>query len=261
MEFNERLKALRMQAKMTQQDLSRLLGVSVVTIRNWEAGLKQPSMAAIIALSKTLCASSDYLLGLKPDTQNQIIPITKAETRLLSDYRVLDYYGKKAVDAVCAVEKERAAANERIIDFAEHTTVRYIPKYFTPSAAGYAVPLDGDEYEMIPVDDSVPNDADFATIAHGESMAPYIHDGDTIFVKNDSELDVGDVGIFIVNGARYCKQYYVDNDRNLTLVSANPALRGSNIYVSAESDTTVTCCGKVLLPENIPLPDYFLEEL
>jgi len=83
----------------------------------------------------------------------------------------------------------------------------------------------------------------------------------SLFVKKDCELDVGDVGIFIVNGARYCKQYYIDKDRNLTLVSANPDLRESNVYISAESDATVVCCGKVLLGESIPLPDYFLEEL
>ena len=258
MEFHERLRALRTGASMTQKELGDLIGVSVMTVRNWEAGTKQPSMQAIIALSKALRTTADYILCIEKNPVTHTMPMSRSEAKLLTDYRSLDRYGQKAVDSVCAIEKLRVEETEEKM---RGRAVRYIPKYSTPSAAGYAVPLDGDEYELIPVDETVPHDADFATVAHGSSMLPYIHDGDTVFVKKDCELDVGDVGIFIVNGARYCKQYYVDEARNLVLVSANPELRESNVYISAESDATVVCCGKVLLGESIPLPDYFLEGL
>ena len=258
MEFHERLIALRTQASMTQKELGDAVGVTVMTIRNWEAGTKQPSMRAIIYLSKTLHTSADYILGMENNQIVHTMPMSRNESKLLKDYRTLDRYGQKAVEVVCAIEKLRVEETEEI---KRRSKIRYIPKYSTPSAAGYTVPLDGEEYELIPVDETVPHDADFATVAHGNSMLPYIHDGDTVYVKKDCELDVGDVGIFIVNGARYCKQYYIDEDRNLTLVSANPDLKGSNIYISAESDATVVCCGKVLLGENIPLPDYFTEGL
>jgi len=258
MEFHERLRALRTQASMTQKELGDLIGVSVVTVRNWEAGTKLPSMAAIVALSKTLHTTADYILCIENNPVVHTMPISRSESKLLTDYRSLDRYGQKSVEVVCAIEKLRVEETEEI---KRRSKIRYIPKYSTPSAAGYSVPLDGDEYELIPVDETVPHDADFATVAHGNSMLPYIHDGDTVFVKKDCELDVGDVGIFIVNGARYCKQYYIDEARNLTLVSANPDLRESNVYISAESDATVICCGKVLLGENIPLPDYFTEGL
>lgn len=33
-----------------------------------------------------------------------------------------------------------------------------------------------------------------------------------------------------------------------------------NVYASAESGPEVMCCGKVLLNEPVPFPDYFLEE-
>ena len=136
---------------------------------------------------------------------------------------------------------------------------RYIPRYSTPSAAGYSVPLDGDDFEMILVDDSVPSDADFAVGIQGNSMYPYIHDGDTVYVKKDCDLSVGDVGIFCVDGAMYCKQYYIDADRNLTLVSANPRLRNTNVYLSSEGSSEFRCYGKVLLECRIELPDYLFE--
>lgn len=55
-------------------------------------------------------------------------------------------------------------------------------------------------------------------------------------------------------------ELYVDKKRNLTLVSANPDLCHSNIYVSADSETSVKVCGKVLLGRRIDLPDYLFED-
>lgn len=110
---------------------------------------------------------------------------------------------------------------------------------------------------MLLADDSVPADADYAVCISGDSMEPYIHDGQMVFVKETQELYDGDVGIFCVDGAMYCKQYYVDEDRNLHLLSANPNRINANIYVDGESGSSVKCCGKVLLGKSIPLPDYF----
>ena len=130
----------------------------------------------------------------------------------------------------------------------------------TPSAAGSSVPLDGVDFEMILVDSSVPEEADYAVYIQGNSMYPYIHDGDMVYVKKDAELSVGDIGIFCVDGAMYCKQYYLDDNNNLVLVSANPELRHTNIFVSADSGRSVKACGKVLLKEKIDLPDYLFED-
>lgn len=87
-------------------------------------------------------------------------------------------------------------------------------------------------------------------------MYPYIQDGDTVYVKKDCELSIGDVGIFCVDGAMYCKQYYIDKDKNLTIVSVNPRLRNTNIHIGADSEASVRCYGKVLLDCQIELPDY-----
>lgn len=265
MEFNKRLRSIRIQASLTQKQLSEIIGVSVMAIRNWESGTKQPSMQAIIALASALHTSSDVILGIKSDSVLMQSPISRAEAALLSSYRILDKHGKKAVDTICAIEKSRVIdvvpKSASAIDSREAASpARYIPKYTTPSAAGYSAPLDGDDFEMILVADDVPYAADFAVMIQGDSMAPYINDGDTVFVKKTCDLDVGDVGIFSVDGAMYCKLYYIDDERNLTLVSANPALKNRNVYVSAESGATVVCYGKVLLNEPVPFPDCFLEK-
>ena len=262
MKLGERLKSLRIKQGMTKKELSNRLGVSTVSIGHWESESKNPSMSAIISLAKIFCVTTDFLLGVTAEQEKEELLLSKSEMTLLTNYRVLDKYGKKVVDTVCVIEKARIESEQvsrnTIIEIRKKAG-RYIPRYITPSAAGYSEPVDGDDYEMIPVDENVPDDADFAVGIQGNSMHPYIRDGDTVYVKKDCELSVGDVGIFSVNGAMYCKQYYLDSERNLTLVSANPELRNSNVYVGADSDAAVKCYGKVLLDYKVELPDYLFE--
>lgn len=254
MGFPERLKAARLRHPLTQKQLGKILGVSIMTIRNWESGEKSPSMHAIIDLTRVFGISADELLGTKRSNLSDW-PITSAESSLLKTYRSLDTHGRKVVDTICALELSRVeetAPKNRI--------TRMIPFYLVPSAAGYSAPIEGSDYEMMEIDDSVPHGADFAVRIQGDSMAPYIEDGDIVYVKKQNELGVGDVGIFSIDGAMYCKLYYTDEERNLTLVSANPERKSSNVYVSADSASTVMCCGKVLLDAAIPFPDYFNEQ-
>ena len=266
MDFGQRLKNFRIERGFNQQQFAKAVGVSVVAVRNWEYNTKKPTMDALLSIAHTLQISLDTLLDFSVDRQRRTITLSSTERTLLKNYRALDSYGQKAVDAICSLEKERidgAYTKEKsnVVAFkSKVVSERFIPRYTTPAAAGYSVPLDGADFEMLLVDDSVPPQADYAVDIQGDSMAPYIKDGDMVYVQKDCELSIGDIGIFCVDGAMYCKQYYVDEERNLLLVSANPKLRRSNVYVSADSGTSVTVCGKVLLGRRIELPDYIFED-
>ena len=266
MKLNERILSLRIKHNLTQKALSDMINVSVVSIGGWESGTRKPSAEAIIALAKVFSVTTDYLLGVTIDHEKDALLLTQREKTLLTNYRVLDRHGKKAVDTLCVIEKSRVmsdiplCAKQFTAASARTNSARYIPKYTTPSAAGSSIPLDGDDFEMILVDDNVPADADFAVSIQGNSMSPYIHDGDTVYVKRDATLAIGDVGIFCVDGAMYCKQYYLDDDRNLILLSSNPRLKHTNVFVGAESRADVRCYGKVLLNCRVALPDYLCED-
>ena len=251
MDFSSRIKALRLQFPLTQKELADSIGVSIMTIRNWESGEKSPSTQAIISLSKLFEVSADELLGLRP-TNLSCYPMTKEESKLLRNYRTLDKYGRNVVETVCVLERERIESSEQ-----EETTISTIPMFVTPSAAGYSAPIDGDDFVMISPHNDSPAGADFAVRIQGNSMEPFIKDGETVFVRRQTELNNGDVCIFSINGSLYCKLYYVDKDRNLTLVSANPDMRDSNVFISADSGATVVCYGRVLTKTPVPFPEYF----
>ena len=268
MDFGQRLKNLRLERGYTQKELGSAIGVSVVAIRSWEKNAKKPAMDALLSLGHTFNVSMDTLMDFHVGNVSKTsLVLSPAEKSLLKNYQLLDLHGRKAVETICAIELERVSSAQRapepkkIINIEEVKATRYMPHYTSPSAAGFSVPLDGADFSMMPVDDSVPDVADYAVDIQGNSMEPYIHDGDMVYVQKDAELSIGDVGIFCVDGAMYCKQYYLDNsERNLILVSANPDLRNSNVYVAADSGRSVSVCGKVLLGRRIELPDYLFED-
>lgn len=267
MDFGQRLKNLRLERGFTQQELSNAVGVSTVAVRSWEQNAKKPNMDALVALGRTLNTSIDTLLDfhLGGGVQNHVFILSPEEKAFIGRYRELDPFGRKMVSTVCALERERIEAAApvklptKILHLPMAESERYIPRYTTPSAAGSSVPLDGTDFEMILVDNSIPAEADYAVNIQGNSMYPYIQNGDMVYVKKDVELSVGDVGIFCVDGSMYCKQYFINENGNLELVSANPELRHTNIVVSPDSGTSVRCCGKVLLEHRIELPSYLFE--
>ena len=65
--YTERIKYLRTEKGLSQEDLAKELGVSNAIISRWENGLREPSMSSLIALAKFFHVSIDYIVGLTDD--------------------------------------------------------------------------------------------------------------------------------------------------------------------------------------------------
>ncbi len=65
--FSERLKSLRKSTKITQNLLSKDIGVTERTIRRYEYMEIEPTASIIIKLANYFNVSADYLLGLSDD--------------------------------------------------------------------------------------------------------------------------------------------------------------------------------------------------
>lgn len=64
MELKEKIKAARLDARMTQKQLAKEVGVSLRTIQFYESGERTPQNAAIIMrLAKALNVKTDYFLS------------------------------------------------------------------------------------------------------------------------------------------------------------------------------------------------------
>ena len=80
---------------------------------------------------------------------------------------------------------------------------------YMPAAAGTGNPLDdADAYEMMSFPESVvPEQADIGVRISGDSMEPAFHDRQIVWVQKCSELNVGEVGIFLYDEQAFIKLY------------------------------------------------------
>lgn len=69
--FGLRLRALRNEKKLTQDELGKLLNVSGKTIGTWERDSRQPNIEAINKLASIFDVTTDYLLGNSNEKQPQ----------------------------------------------------------------------------------------------------------------------------------------------------------------------------------------------
>lgn len=82
------------------------------------------------------------------------------------------------------------------------------PLYLLPASAGTGQFLDGDTFEMISLaQNHIPENADFGIRIAGDSMEPLFLSGQIAFIQKTTQLHPGDIGVFIVDGESYIKQY------------------------------------------------------
>jgi len=62
--MNEKLKSLRREKGVTQDEVAKELGITKSCYSNYEQGLREPSYAILVKICKYFDVSSDYLLGL-----------------------------------------------------------------------------------------------------------------------------------------------------------------------------------------------------
>ncbi len=64
MEFKEKIKELRNEKGLTQKQVATLIGTTDSCYRNYELGIREPSLDILKKLCQALDASADYLIGL-----------------------------------------------------------------------------------------------------------------------------------------------------------------------------------------------------
>lgn len=67
--FGEKLRALRLENKMTQQQLADKLELVKGSVSAYEQGTKYPSIEVLIKICQVFHVSADYLLGLADDME------------------------------------------------------------------------------------------------------------------------------------------------------------------------------------------------
>ena len=252
MSFGEQMRRRREELGLTRQALADRLGVSVSAVGNYETGISAPKEEVLLRLFDALEAEPNYLY--RGSYRAASGGHSDEERRLLAKYRDLPLSGRQTIHTLVDALTEMTDDLRTAAPAAERRQEpRVIPLYRTPAAAGYAAPVFGEDYELIPVTGDVPPGAELAVRIQGDSMAPVIADGDVVYVNHDP-LQNGDIGIFCVDGAMLCKQYHRDALGMTYLFSLNRARADADVVLTSTGTRSLACFGRVMLPHRLAVP-------
>ncbi len=226
------LSEARKARKLSQHDISSELekyGVSKShkTVSAWEKGLAEPNFTTLMALSKILGITDIYdrYYGDTPE----------------HPYTLLNDEGKAKADEYIELlvnSGKYAKQKAEIIEFIS----REVKLFYLPASAGPGEFLESsDDFEMITLPQTAPDDTDFMIRIQGDSMQPQFMDGQTVYVRQQDAVENGDIGIFGLEGKSYIKKMRSTPDGNF-LISLNPKYDP----IPIQPDASFKVFGKVL---------------
>lgn len=191
----------------------------------------------LIKISEKFQLSLDFLIK-GTDTDNVVL--TDEEKNLLEIFKKLSSTDKTRISeraktlAELAAEraaKERAAEQPKKAvqitapaadeqpepeDDEPEQLIKIMHSFYKVSA-GRGFDLSGDnEWEEIEIPDTrEARKADYALTIQGDSMEPIYYNGDIVLVKKQDAIDIGQVGIFVLDGSGFIKKY--NGDRLISL--------------------------------------------
>jgi phage repressor protein C with HTH and peptisase S24 domain/DNA-binding Xre family transcriptional regulator len=245
--------------------LSEMTGIPLGTLSKILAGISDsPKLSNVVAICDALGCSLDYIILGIPENHNNFT-LDAGEIRLVENYRKLDTHGKELCALVVDKELQRVTCSEyseksgakvlsadevraRIAEAgaSKHFGKRAIRLYELPVSAGIgefldessSVFADEDAGERIYIpDNSKTAEADFALKISGNSMEPKYKDGDILLVTDCDSVEVGEPGIFLLDGSGYFKIFGGDR-----LISLNKSYGD----IMLKDFQSVWCGGRVI---------------
>lgn len=274
MTLGGRIRASREKAGITQEELGKACNVTKQTIFKYENDIiTNIPLDKLKAISIYLDVSPAYLMDWETEDGGYDIGIAQIETGLSEDEIIrfveskgilykgntlfvsdeamalaadydhrMDDWGRKAVRELADIEiarfvdENRRAIQDEVEDPEDNVT--YFPlRCSTQSAsAGTGTYLGPEAFETIYVqENALTRRATFGVPVSGDSMEPRYHNGDILMVEGAEELDVGEIGVFSVDGEGFVKQLG-DGE----LISLNPK------YAPVPLTESTWCHGRVI---------------
>lgn len=235
--MGDRIRELRIAAKMTQKDLALRLNVKDGAVSKWESGtVENIPRQTIQAMADLFNVSPPYLMAFSDDPGRSGGPgivLSALEASMVRDFRKLDSFGQETVRAVIKCELKRCQSPD-----AEMVKYYQIPVLRVGAAAGIATPMEDAGFDMVDLVKPPPLRTSFGLRISGDSMEPKYHDGDIVFVREASSISSGQIGFFTIGMDCYVKQAGISG-----LISLN---RKYAPIAPVEGGDPIVCRGIVL---------------
>ena len=216
----EKLKARRIELKMTQKDIADQLGISYQAYSAWERGVKEPSKEKVQRLEQILRVPKGYF------TEIEIVRL----------YNTLSNKGKDQVVEYARglVQKEKT---QQVISVEEKLYEYHV--YEKMSAGIGASVYDDCNYDTVYFNEELAHD--FASWVYGDSMEPLYPNGSVALICETGFDYDGAVYAVVWNSQTFIKKVYYEKD-GLRLVSINHDYK--DIYIPHDKNPRII--GKIV---------------
>lgn len=248
MSFGKRLKERREQLHITQSQLAEKLGITKGAVGNYENGVSSPKEEILLKIFDTLEVEPNYLFQDSFTKSDFLCSLNEQEH--VKKYRDLDDHGKDIVNTILNKEYEyqKSLKQQSLKDHPQETEHAYLFQdnrmYMTQYDYGVSAGVGNflDEWDVpksiVPVSDTpMAHKADYILKVDGDSMLPKFKNGDRVFVKAQETINMNEMGIFIIDGKCFIKQFKGDH-----LHSLNPEFDD----IAFNENQNIKCVGKVL---------------
>ena len=208
MTFANNLKNLRAMKCISQAKLADVFGFTQQAVGRWEQGQSTPDYDTLVKLSKFFNVSTDYLLG-RSDSPTGSYSADIGSPSKEKTIRIPILGRVAAGNPIGAIEE--------IIGWEE------IPKKL---AAGSTC---------------------FALRVCGRSMEPRILAGDTVIIRQQPDVDSGDIAVVLVGGEEATVKRVKKQKDGIILVATNTTVYEPHFYSNQEiKDLPIQILGKVV---------------
>lgn len=226
------LRALRKARGLKQPELAAMLGITKNAVTNWELGLSRPQTGFIPQLCEIFQCTANELFGMPEEHR-----LTDKELKHLRLYRAATPYEQHCVDGLLEVMMESREENLRLECKNKFMPVDIIDLEASAGTGNYLDEWEPDKDAMyLRICRDVCR-ADAVVTVSGDSMMPTFMNGEQILIQRTDSIEPGQIGIFVVNGDAYVKEYQKDglHSHNPKYETIHPA-KGDSVY----------CLGRVL---------------
>lgn len=230
MAFGEKLLRKLKEKNVTQAKLCEQAGIPPTTLSSMiKRNVDKVDIDVFLKICKALdCNPEEFYNECNP---SKITPSFERK------YNKIDDYGRKTVDAVLNSEYERCINTEG----QEKQPTITISYSRLPASAGAGDFLQEENLEEREFPDTpTSRRADVVIPVDGDSMEPVFHDGDELYVRLQPAVNVGEIGIFTIDGNGYVKECGEDE-----LISLNPDYPNIKPSEFADFRTVGKVLGKV----------------
>ena len=260
------IRAGRKKKGLNQQQLAERIGVSRNTVAGWETGHSRPDLETLPRLCDSLGMSMNVFFGREEG-------VTGVERKMLDIFRALEendrqvmmwqmeaLLAQRALSRAGGAAEQKKGTGPRIRESGAAGSGRMGRRSRKPeptprgealrrkalqlyrsdlsAAAGFSGTLEAERGEKVWIfADERTDKADEIIAVNGHSMEPTYYDGDLVLVQHTETLRPGEIGVFVVDGEGYIKEYQPDG-----LYSHNEAY-APMIF---QDGNEVRCIGRVL---------------